>query len=90
MDVLLASLGELKLRPRPLLRRADGRPYFSMSTDPESRRDFGPFLEGVGPDAAKIGHPIRYNNVDDVKRAFEAHGPHIAAFLVEPIQGEAG
>ncbi|KAG8916106.1 ornithine aminotransferase, partial [Tulasnella sp. 408] len=31
----------------------------SMSTDPESRRDFGPFLEGVGPDAAKIGHPIR-------------------------------
>ncbi|KIO32182.1 hypothetical protein M407DRAFT_241479 [Tulasnella calospora MUT 4182] len=62
----------------------------SMSTDPESRRDFGPFLEGVGPDAAKIGHPIRYNNVDDVKRAFEAHGPRIAAFLVEPIQGEAG
>ena len=22
---------------------------FSMSTDPESRRDFGPYLEGVGP-----------------------------------------
>ena len=21
----------------------------SMSTDPESRRDFGPYLEGVGP-----------------------------------------
>jgi len=62
----------------------------SMSTDPESRRDFGPFLEGVGPDCAGTGQPIRYNNVDDLRKALEAHGKHVAAFLVEPIQGEAG
>jgi ornithine--oxo-acid transaminase len=36
------------------------------------------------------GAPIRYNNVADVQAAFEAHGEETAAFLVEPIQGEAG
>lgn len=61
-----------------------------MSTDPDSRRDFGPFLDGVGPDAAGTGHAIRYNNVDDLRKVLEAHGKNVAAFLVEPIQGEAG
>ncbi|KAG8863364.1 ornithine aminotransferase [Tulasnella sp. 330] len=64
----------------------------SMSTDPDSRRDFGPFLENVGPRWTSDGQErlIRYNNVDDLKMALEAHGPNVAAFLVEPIQGEAG
>ncbi|CAE6474048.1 unnamed protein product [Rhizoctonia solani] len=64
----------------------------SMSTDPDSRREFGPFLQNVGPTIEISGqmHTIRYNNVEDVERALEAHGKHVAAFLVEPIQGEAG
>ena len=33
---------------------------------------------------------IPFNDVDAVRRAFEAHGQHVAGFLVEPIQGEAG
>jgi len=33
---------------------------------------------------------IRYNNVQDVKEALEAHGEKTAAILIEPIQGEAG
>lgn len=36
------------------------------------------------------GKSIRYNNVEDVRTALEAHGKDTAAFLVEPIQGEAG
>ncbi|KAF8332596.1 ornithine aminotransferase [Cantharellus anzutake] len=65
----------------------------SMSTDPESRTGFGPFLEGVGsvirlPDDQL--HQIRYNNIPDLEVALNAHGENIAAFLVEPIQGEAG
>lgn len=64
----------------------------SMSTDPESRRDFGPFLQNVGPVCPVNGdeRSIRYNNVEDLKAALEAHGKNVAAFLVEPIQGEAG
>jgi len=63
-----------------------------MSTDPESRRDFGPFLGNVGPTYLVDGEErtIRYNNVDDLRKALEAHGKNVAAFLVEPIQGEAG
>lgn len=60
----------------------------SMSTDEESRRGFGPFLENVGPQWGET--LIRYNNVEDLERVLEKHGDEVAAFLVEPIQGEAG
>lgn len=64
----------------------------SMSTDPESRRDFGPYLEGVGPTYQDGGETklIRYGVIEDLQRALELHGKNVAAFLVEPIQGEAG
>ncbi|CED82583.1 ornithine aminotransferase [Phaffia rhodozyma] len=68
----------------------------SMSTDPESRVGFGPFLEGVGPicPAGKgeneKAFEIPYNDVEAVRVAFERFGDRIAAFLIEPIQGEAG
>lgn len=63
-----------------------------MSTDPDSRTGFGPYLEGVGPtyvDGDKV-QTIRFGVVEDLKRALELNGENIAAFLVEPIQGEAG
>ncbi|KAG8815243.1 ornithine aminotransferase [Serendipita sp. 400] len=65
----------------------------SMSTDPESRGGFGPFLAGVGPTyETKAGgtKTIRYNSIPDLREALEEHSERIAAFLVEPIQGEAG
>ncbi|CAK5271232.1 unnamed protein product [Mycena citricolor] len=64
----------------------------SMSTDPESRTGFGPYLEGVGPtfmDGEEL-RTIRYNHLADLERALELNGGNVAAFLVEPIQGEAG
>lgn len=64
----------------------------SMSTDPESRKGFGPYLEGVGPtfvDGTET-RTIRYGVYEDLERAMELYGDRIAAFLVEPIQGEAG
>jgi ornithine--oxo-acid transaminase len=33
---------------------------------------------------------IRYNHPEDLEKALEAYGEEVAAFLVEPIQGEAG
>ncbi|KZT62053.1 ornithine aminotransferase [Calocera cornea HHB12733] len=66
----------------------------SMSTEAESRNEFGPFLDRVGPQcphlSASEGGRLRYNNIGDLERALDAHGKEVAAFLVEPIQGEAG
>ncbi|KAF8816884.1 ornithine aminotransferase [Phlegmacium glaucopus] len=65
----------------------------SMSTDPESRGGFGPYLEGVGPtyvDEEGDTRVIRYGVLKDLEKALDLYGENVAAFLVEPIQGEAG
>ncbi len=51
----------------------------SASNDPVATENFGPFTPGI--------ISIRYNDVQALR---EAMGPNVAAFLVEPIQGEAG
>ncbi|HJX71264.1 MAG TPA: ornithine--oxo-acid transaminase, partial [Bacteroidales bacterium] len=52
----------------------------SMSTDPDSYGDYGPFTPGFVI--------IPYNDIEALK--YEITDPHVAGFLVEPIQGEAG
>jgi len=54
----------------------------SMSTDPDSYGQFGPFTPGF--------IKIPYNDVAALEKVLEEHGKRVAAFLVEPIQGEAG
>jgi ornithine--oxo-acid transaminase len=53
----------------------------SASTDPSSRRGFGPFIEGI--------EIVPYNDVEAL-RALLQRDPNVAGFIVEPIQGEAG
>ncbi|KAK3357217.1 pyridoxal phosphate-dependent transferase [Lasiosphaeria hispida] len=62
----------------------------SLSLDPESRDNYGPYLPNVGATIPSTGAIIRYNSIPDLEAALEAHGPETAAFIVEPIQGEAG
>ena len=62
----------------------------SMSTDPDCRREFGPFLPLVGSVCPGTGATIRHGSLEDLENALEAHGMNVAGFLVEPIQGEAG
>jgi ornithine--oxo-acid transaminase len=52
----------------------------SSSTDPESYEGFGPFMPGY--------NIIPYNNLDALEIALK--DKNVAAFMVEPIQGEAG
>jgi ornithine--oxo-acid transaminase len=52
----------------------------SFSTDPEAKRDFGPYTPGF--------ITIPYNDLDALEKM--ASDPTVAGFLVEPIQGEAG
>jgi ornithine--oxo-acid transaminase len=62
----------------------------SLSTDPECRANYGPYIPGVGPISPVTGRPLRFNHAEDLEEALKSHGDKIAAFLVEPIQGEAG
>ncbi|KAF7876764.1 hypothetical protein EAF04_001847 [Stromatinia cepivora] len=62
----------------------------SMSVDPESRDNYGPYVPGVGAACPTTKRQIRFNNVSDLEIVLEAHGKNTAAFIVEPIQGEAG
>jgi ornithine--oxo-acid transaminase len=52
----------------------------SSSTDPSSYKGFGPFMPGF--------ELIPYNNIDALAIALQ--DKNVAAFMVEPIQGEAG
>jgi ornithine--oxo-acid transaminase len=51
----------------------------SLSTEPQYRDGFGPFLPGV--------RIVPFGDADALERAIT---PNTAAFLVEPMQGEAG
>lgn len=53
----------------------------SFSSDSGSREHFGPYTEGF--------ISIAYDDVKALEAALE-NNPHVAGFLVEPIQGEAG
>ncbi|MEM9985162.1 MAG: ornithine--oxo-acid transaminase, partial [Bacteroidota bacterium] len=52
----------------------------SSSTDPSSYAGFGPYMPGY--------EIIAYNDLEALAKAVS--DPHVAAFMVEPIQGEAG
>lgn len=52
----------------------------SSSDDPSSYKGFGPYMPGYDI--------IDYNDLDALDKAL--HDPNVAAFMVEPIQGEAG
>lgn len=62
----------------------------TLSTDPESKENYGPYVPNIGASCPVTGKPIRFNNVADLEEVLEAHGENTAAFVVEPIQGEAG
>ena len=53
-----------------------------MSDDPDSRDDFGPFVPGI--------ELVPYNDIEALESIFKEKGDRIAAYSVEPIQGEAG
>jgi ornithine--oxo-acid transaminase len=52
----------------------------SASTDPSSRKGFGPFMPGF--------EIVDYDNVEALAKALS--NPHVCGLWIEPIQGEAG
>ena len=54
----------------------------SASTDPTAYTDYGPFTPGI--------EVIPYNDANALAEFLAKKGDKVAAFIVEPIQGEAG
>tara|TARA_B100002003_G_scaffold244669_1_gene271140 strand:- start:6 stop:1337 length:1332 start_codon:yes stop_codon:yes gene_type:complete len=54
----------------------------SLSDDPEAKEGFGPFVPGI--------ELVPFNDAHALESLFAEKGDCIAAYLVEPIQGEAG
>lgn len=54
----------------------------SFSNDPDASKNYGPFTPGF--------IKIPYNDIKALEEVLKNDAPNIAAFLVEPIQGEAG
>lgn len=54
----------------------------SFSNDPDANKNYGPFTPGF--------IKIPYNDLGALEETLKNDSAHIAAFLVEPIQGEAG
>ncbi|MCR5245743.1 MAG: ornithine--oxo-acid transaminase [Bacteroidales bacterium] len=54
----------------------------TMSNDPESYSQYGPFTPG-------FVH-VPYDDTDAVRKVLEEKGDKVAAMIMEPIQGEAG
>lgn len=54
----------------------------SFSNDPDANENYGPYTPGFVK--------IPYNNLESLRSVLEKNSENIAAFLVEPIQGEAG
>lgn len=54
----------------------------SMSSDPEAKSGYGPFTPGI--------ELIPYNDIQALTNILKEKGDKITAFMVEPIQGEAG
>lgn len=54
----------------------------SFSNDPDANMNYGPFTPGF--------IRIPYNDIEALEKVLKEEAKNIAAFLVEPIQGEAG
>ncbi|HPV64667.1 MAG TPA: ornithine--oxo-acid transaminase [Candidatus Cloacimonas sp.] len=54
----------------------------TASSDPDCFEGFGPFTPGITW--------VPYDDADALKEYLEKNGKNVAAFIVEPIQGEAG
>ena len=54
----------------------------SFSNDEEARKNFNPYTKGF--------ESVTYGNEDDLEKILKEKADKICAFLVEPIQGEAG
>ncbi|KAH0598112.1 hypothetical protein MHUMG1_04484 [Metarhizium humberi] len=62
----------------------------SLASDAQSRDNYGPLVSNISCYIPGTDRPIAYNDKDALQEAFDSAGFNLAAFVVEPIQGDAG
>lgn len=62
----------------------------SLASDAQSRENYGPLVSNISCYIPGTDKPIAYNDKDALREAFDSAGFNLAAFVVEPIQGDAG
>ncbi|KAK2839207.1 hypothetical protein FQN49_006370 [Arthroderma sp. PD_2] len=62
----------------------------SLASDEMSRENYGPLVPNVSCTIPGTNKLIAYNDKAALREAFEAAGSNLAAFMIEPIQGDAG
>jgi ornithine--oxo-acid transaminase len=55
-----------------------------------SRSNYGPLVPNISCSIPGTKELIEYNDKTTLRRAFKAAGSNLAAFVIEPIQGDAG
>ncbi|KAH8652673.1 putative ornithine aminotransferase [Tricladium varicosporioides] len=59
----------------------------SASSNEKLKEGCGPFMPNIGPSCA--GNIVRFGVIGDLELAFSTCGPQIAAFMLEPVQGNS-
>ncbi|KAJ5564671.1 ornithine aminotransferase [Penicillium frequentans] len=62
----------------------------SLASDEMSRDNYGPLVPNVSCSIPGTDKLIKFNDKAALREAFEAAGFNLAAFVIEPIQGDAG
>ncbi|KAK2612066.1 hypothetical protein QQS21_001915 [Conoideocrella luteorostrata] len=62
----------------------------SLASDTQSRDNYGPLVPNISCYIPGTNRLITYNDKAVLREAFQSAGANLAAFLVEPIQGDAG
>ncbi|KAJ5117100.1 hypothetical protein N7448_004048 [Penicillium atrosanguineum] len=62
----------------------------SLASDAMSRESYGPLVPNISCFVPGTNKPIAFNDKAVLREAFEAAGFNLAAFVIEPIQGDAG
>ncbi len=62
----------------------------SLSSDPSAYTNFGPTVPRIGSSCPMTNKSITFGNIEELTNCFEQHHEQMAAFIVEPIQGEGG
>ncbi|KAJ5174132.1 uncharacterized protein N7482_000009 [Penicillium canariense] len=62
----------------------------SLASDEMSRRNYGPLVPNISCSIPGTDKLITFNDKGLLREAFEMAGFNLAAFVIEPIQGDAG
>ncbi|KAF7192287.1 Ornithine aminotransferase [Pseudocercospora fuligena] len=88
--IVLGAAGNHHGRTFSLADRLAKIATISLASDEMSRSNYGPLVPNVSCSIPGTKELIKYNDKTSLRKAFKAAGFNLAAFVIEPIQGDSG